>query len=170
MKRTTIHMETTSEKGKDDSFFIDKTINKGLTIKTIDPSDMYEKYKKEQFLDIRIEENISYLLIENTIKLITNTLLRLRKQLDSKSMDYFDTQLIDIIDNSKRNTFQNLLFIFFKAFDSYKLYNLYEDEIVIKDLFKARKLIAQSVQNEETYGDNLRKIISEVFASLGYKP
>ena len=149
-------------------FFISKQINNGLNNDYI-VNKYYETYKSESFLDLFKHEEITYIFIEKVIYTIIQTLEILRRKLDKNKKDYFEQQIIYAIDNKRKIQAQNLLFVFLKAFDSYKLYDLYKTEDDIKMLFVARKIIAQAVQLKDDYGKKIRTLIDEVFKSLGYK-
>ena len=149
-------------------FFISKQINNGLNNDYI-VNKYYETYKSESFLDLFKHEEITYIFIEKVIYTIIQTLEILIRKLDKNKKDYFEQQIIYAIDNKRKIQAQNLLFVFLKAFDSYKLYDLYKNEDDIKMLFVARKIIAQAVQLKDDYGKKIRTLIDEVFKSLGYK-
>ena len=129
-----------AENQKTEDYFLDFTINKGLTIP--DTVGMYDdKELNQNYLSINSLDEINDKNILDSLLLINDVMGK--GQYNQNPQRFFEVQIKESIEN-KKNNLEGFLIAFLKMFDTFNFINLTPDISTKNRLLLARKIAALS--------------------------
>ena len=129
-----------AENQKTEDYFLDFTINKGLTIP--DTVGMYDdKELNQNYLSINSLDEINDKNILDSLLLINDVMGKV--QYNQNPQRFFEVQIKESIEN-KKNNLEGFLIAFLKMFDTFNFINLTPDISTKNRLLLARKIAALS--------------------------